>query len=237
MPISSNVSAIRPNFQSRPLEGRKVMLDPGHGGRDPGAVGLSGLREKDVVLDISLEMAKQLREWGAEVKLTRVTDRQVAGPNAPKREDLQARVDLANTWPAEIFVSVHANANNNRDVKGVEAYVVRTPSEESVKLASAMHSRMVKDVGLPNRRVLKSDFYVIKHTKMPGVLMEVAYLSNKDEEKLLADPAFRKKSAVAMAEGVKDYFSGESLGPIAVPQEPEFQPDPGELAQSAVLLS
>ncbi len=80
--VSSATSAMTPNL--RPLQGRKVMIDPGHGGRDPGAVGLGGTREKDVVLETSLEMARQLREWGAEVKLTRETDRQVAGPDAPK---------------------------------------------------------------------------------------------------------------------------------------------------------
>lgn len=213
----------------RPLEGRKVMIDPGHGGRDPGAVGQMGTKEKDVVLDVSLEMARQLREWGAEVRLTRESDRQVAGPNAPKREDLQARVDLANQWPAEIFISTHANANNDRSVKGAEAYVTRDSSVSSRKLAGAMHKRLVDDVGLPNRRVLKSDFYVIKHTTMPGTLMEVAYLSNSEEEKKLADPEFRKKAATAMAEGVKDYFTQTTLE-TPVPEEPEFITEPGELA-------
>lgn len=213
-----------------PLQGRKIMIDPGHGGRDPGAVGQTGLQEKAVVLDVSLEMARQLREWGAEVRLTRETDRQVAGPNAPKREDLQARVDMANNWPAEIFISMHANANENRSVKGTETYVSRNSSDASKKLAAAMHKRMVDDVGLPNRRVLQSDFYVIKNTKMPGALMEIAYISNSEEEAKLADPAFRKQAATAMAEGVKDYFTQPQSIAVPEPGEPEFQPKPDELA-------
>lgn len=225
--VGSANSVITPQY--KPLNGRKVMIDPGHGGRDPGAIGLGGTREKDVVLDVSLEMARQLREWGAEVRLTREEDRQVAGPDAPKREDLQARVDLANNWPAEIFISMHANANENREVKGTEAYVSRNSSEASRKLAGALHKRMVDDVGLPDRRVLRSDFFVIKNTTMPGMLMEIAYISNRDEEAKLADADFRKRSATAMAEGVKDYFTQPFTGNIPEPGEPEFQPEPDEL--------
>lgn len=231
--VSSANTAIGASLRSRapgPLQGHKIMIDPGHGGRDPGAIGQAGVREKDVVLDVSLELAKQLREWGAEVRLTRDTDRQVAGPDAPKREDLQARVDMANNWPAEIFISMHANANENRDVKGTESYVSRNSSDASKKLAAAMHKHMVDDLGLPDRRVLKSDFYVIKNTTMPGTLMEIAYLSNSEEETKLGDPDFRKRAATAMAEGVKDYFTQPVTGALPEPGEPEFQPEPDELA-------
>lgn len=231
--ISSANTAITSSLKAknaRPLQGQKVMIDPGHGGRDPGAIGQTGLQEKAVVLDVSLELAKQLREWGAEVRLTRETDRQVAGPDAPKREDLQARVDMANNWPADIFISMHANANNNRDIKGTEAYVSRDSSEASRKLATAMHKHMVDDLGLPDRRVLKSDFFVIKNTRMPGMLMEIAYISNSEEEAKMADPDFLKRSATAMAEGVKDYFTQPLSGDLPEPGEPEFQPEPDELA-------
>jgi N-acetylmuramoyl-L-alanine amidase len=232
--VSSANSAIATSLRGKsspgPLQGHKIMIDPGHGGRDPGAIGQTGLQEKAVVLDVSLELARQLREWGAEVRLTRETDRQVAGPDAPKREDLQARVDLANNWPAEIFISMHANANNNRDVKGTESYVARNSSEASKKLAAAVHRHMVDDLGLPDRRVLKSDFFVIKNTRMPGMLMEIAYLSNTEEEAKLADPSFRQRAATAMAAGVKDYFTQPAAGePLPEPGEPEFQPDPDEL--------
>lgn len=226
--VSSARAAITPNL--RPLQGHKVMIDPGHGGKDPGAIGLAGVREKDVVLDVSLELARQLRDWGAEVRLTRDSDRQVAGPDAPKREDLQARVDLANNWPAEIFISMHANANENRAIKGTEAYVSRNSSEASKRLATAMHTHMVNDLGLPDRRVLKSDFYVIKNTSMPGMLMEIAYVSNAEEEAKLGDPNFRRQAATAMAEGVKDYFTMPATGSIPEPGEPEIQPEPDELA-------
>lgn len=235
MHISSATSAIAPNL--RPLAGRKVMLDAGHGGRDPGAVGLGGTREKDVVLETTLEMARQLREWGADVRLTRDTDRQVAGPNAPKREDLQARVDLANQWPADIFISIHANANNNREIKGTESYVARKSSQNSVRLANLTHQRMVDDVGLPDRRVLRSDFFVIKNTSMPATLMELAYISNAEEEAKLADSEFLKKCATAMAEGVKDYFTLPATGNFPEPGEPEFQPEPGELDLSEMLIA
>lgn len=213
----------------RPLQGRKIMIDPGHGGRDPGAIGQAGTQEKEVVLDVSLEMARQLRSWGAEVRLTRETDRQVAGPNAPKREDLQARVDMANSWPAEIFVSMHANANNNREVKGTETYVARDSSAASRRLAASMHKRLIDDLGQPDRRVLKADFFVIKNTTMPGALMEIAYLSHTDEEKKLADPTFRQQAATAMAEGIKDYFTQPFQGDLPEPGEPEFLPEPDEL--------
>jgi N-acetylmuramoyl-L-alanine amidase len=224
------VGSARSAIQTRPLSGHKIMIDPGHGGKDPGAIGPTGVHEADVVLDVSLDLARQLREWGAEVRLTRESDQQVAGPDAGKREDLQARVDLANTWPAEIFLSVHSNANNDREVKGTEAYVSRSSSDASKKLAASLHSHMVSDLGLADRHVLKADFYVIKHTSMPGMLMEIAYTSNPEEEAKLGNPDFRHQAASAMAEGIKDYFTVPFTGALPVPGEPEVQPEPDELA-------
>ena len=232
IPVSSHLpQAARrtPVASEKPLAGHKIMLDPGHGGKDPGAIGLSGLQEKAIVLDVSLEMARQLRELGAEVRMTRDTDVQVSPPGSDRRGELEARVIAANNWPAEIFVSVHANANNNREVKGTEAYVARQSSQNSKVLATAMHNHMVDDLGLPDRRVLKSDFYVIKNTHMPAVLMEIAYLSNPEEEALMADPAFRQKSATAMVAGITDYFTGANIGEVKEPGEPEFLPEPEEM--------
>ncbi|AZR73405.1 hypothetical protein BBF96_08425 [Anoxybacter fermentans] len=189
-----------------PLEGKIIVIDPGHGGSDPGAVGPGGLFEKDVTLDIGLKVRKLLRDSGATVIMTRDKD---------VYPTLGERVDLANQLNADIFVSIHCNSFVGIDPGGTETFISPTNKSGSLKLANAIQNNLVKTINLFDRGVKSDEFYVLNHTTMPAVLVEVAFISKKEEATLLADPEFRKKAALGIYEGVMAYFaqimeSGES---------------------------
>lgn len=193
------------NRAESPLQGLKIMVDPGHGGTDPGAIGPTGKREADVNLGVSLKLRDKLRALGAEVRVTRETDRNVGRPGAPQREELAARVALANSWPAELFISVHCNSAANPAAHGTEVYVARESSRASQDVAREVHRDMVDQTGLQGRGVKRANFHVIRHTHMPAILVETAFISNPTEEALLADNDFQHTLADSIASGVQKY--------------------------------
>lgn len=198
-----------------PLAGKKIVIDPGHGGRFDGAIGRTGLKEKDVNLDVSLELTADLVELGAEVRMTRTSDTEVL-PGGSLRDDLQARCTPANAWPADIFISVHSNSNTNSNIHGNEVYHARNASSRSKVLGRLIHQHIVDETGLKDNGVRKADFYVLKNTDMPAVLVETAYISHAGDEARLADEGFREEIAHSIARGVRDYFAVEN----------EIKPDP-----------
>lgn len=196
------------------------MIDPGHGGRFPGAIGPAGTKEKDVVLAVSKILEADLVEMGAEVRMTRSSDVEVA-PGASLRDDLKARVDMANQWPADLFISVHANSAENAAAKGTETFHAVQASDRSKTLAKLLQKSMIDDVGLTDRGVKASNFYVIKNTRMPAALVELGFLSNPGEEQVLANPTMQLVFGHALSKGVADYFAVEAHvkpdGPVQVP--------------------
>ena len=200
-----------------PLKGKKVVIDPGHGGKDPGAIGAKGQTEAAAVLAMSQEISKLLTEQGAEVRLTRNADVQVGPPNCDKPTELQSRIDIGNNWPADLFVSVHCNANASPNPNGTETYHMRGDTGASKSAATFVQKSMIEEVGLKDRGVKEAAFYVLKHAKIPSILVETAFISNAAEEALIADPAWQKKMAGAIAHGVEDYLVAP---PPAVVQEP-----------------
>lgn len=190
----------------QPLRGTKIMVDPGHGGSDGGARGPAGSRESDVNLNISLKLRDKLADLGADVRMTRDTDRNVAYPGAPQQEELRARVKLANEWPAEIYVSVHSNSAANPAAHGTETYHSRNASSASKRLATNVNDEMVAATGFRDRGVKAANFHVIKNTTMPGVLVETGFISNAVEEGHLIDPSMQDKMAQAITNGVEQTF-------------------------------
>lgn len=222
---------------------RTVVIDPGHGGRDEGAVGPTGLKEKDVVLDIALRLAKLLREeLGMQVVLTRTED--VFVP-------LQERARIAVNGGGQLFVSLHCNSSKNPKVAGVETYFLSDaktedarevakrenaslrfeeviPSlkednftlkdiltdmlsdqflKESQKLAACIQEELVRGLGLEDRGVKQAGFYVMLGTEaaMPSVLVELGFISNRREERLLKTSAFRRRAALALFRGIRNF--------------------------------
>jgi N-acetylmuramoyl-L-alanine amidase len=174
-----------------------TTIDPGHGGRDPGAIGIGGLREKDVVLPISLEVARILSEAGVSVLMTRSDDRFIS---------LQGRAAMANQARSTLFVSIHANAisMSRPDVNGVETYFF---SGRSRNFANTVHQSIMNQIRIGNRGVKQARFYVLRNTSMPSILVEVGFVTGAQDAPRLADPAFRDQMARAIADGILRYVS------------------------------
>ncbi|MBF2077186.1 MAG: N-acetylmuramoyl-L-alanine amidase [Synechococcales cyanobacterium T60_A2020_003] len=173
-----------------------VVLDPGHGGTDPGAVGINGLSELDVVLPVAQEVAAILEEQGVSATLTRTNDSQTI--------DLAPRVQTAERADADLFVSIHANAisMSRPDINGIETYYA---SDRGRPLAQAIQSNMVELTGMRDRGIKTARFYVIVNTSMPAVLVELGFVTGSEDAPLLSDPAVRSLMAEAIARGILEY--------------------------------
>lgn len=226
---------------------KRVVIDPGHGGEDPGAIGPRGLMEKDVVLSVAKELAGILKEkYDMEVILTRNND--VFIP-------LHERTAIANSRNADLFISIHANASRRKAARGIETYILNwTTDEESMRVAARENNlslakmkkvqgelqMILDDLERDNKKgesmklaynvqnlmissltqdynqvidlgVKQALFYVLVRAEMPSVLVEISFLSNREEEKLLSQKKYRDKIAEAIANGVGAYATPPKL--------------------------
>jgi N-acetylmuramoyl-L-alanine amidase len=184
------------NLPSVPRGRFRVVLDPGHGGPDPGAVGIGGLRETDIVLDVALQVAQLLQNRGVQVLLTRTSEVDV---------DLPPRVALANRSGADLFVSLHANAlsMDRPDVNGVETFYFQGGRSYELAL-SIQRQLMAISPGTPDRGARPGRFFVIRRTVMPSVLTEMGFVTGEIDAPRLADARFRQSLAAAIAKGILD---------------------------------
>ncbi|MCT7950410.1 N-acetylmuramoyl-L-alanine amidase [Ancylothrix sp. C2] len=172
-----------------------VVVDPGHGGGDPGAVGIGGIRETDIVLDISYQVAQMLEQNGIQAILTRTDDREI---------ELQPRVQLAERINATLFVSIHANAisMSRPDVNGIETFYYSS----GIGLARSIQSNLLAATGANNRGVKQANFYVLRKTTMPAVLVEVGFVTGAQDAARMADPAYRRLLAEGITRGILQYI-------------------------------
>ena len=184
------------------LKNKVIVVDPGHGGSDTGAIGPNNVAEKNVTLAIAWDLRKLLSDEGATVIMTRTSDREVASNVTSDIDELQARVDIANQAKADLFISLHTDAFTEF-VSGTATYFY--PGSNS-SLARLVQSSMVSQLKLDDRGFQPNDYYVLKYTDMPSILTEAAFISNPKEEKLLINPIFDRKVAVGIFNGVKKYF-------------------------------
>ena len=187
------------------IKGKIITLDPGHGGSDPGAIGASGLKEKQITLEISLRVKELLEKEGAKVYMTRTTDKDVYGPNASDRAELQARVNVAEKYNSDLFISLHINSSVNKSVGGFSSYYY-PKTDNDLKIAKAIQDKFAKNFGVDNLGVRQANFYVVKRCSMPATLLEMCFISNPKEEKLMKSRWFQKKTARLIVEGVENYF-------------------------------
>ena len=176
-----------------------VVLDPGHGGPDPGAIGIGGIRETDVVLEVSKIVKKLLSDKGVKVRLTRKNEVDL---------DLPPRVSFANNMDADIFVSVHANASRGkrRDINGLETFYYR--GWRGRLLAKNIQKQILRvSPGSPDRGVKQGRFYVIKNTRMPAVLVEIGFLTGRLDARRLEKTTHRKRLAYAITKGILEYLN------------------------------
>ena len=177
----------------------KVCIDPGHGGSQPGAVGYSGTLEKDITLSVSLKLRDILKTKGLTVIMTRETDKDVRTKQS--QNELKERCEVANKANADYFVSIHCNAAEDKKAHGTETWYSDKDAKSKV-LANSIQSELIKQIGRANRGVKVGNYYVTNFTKMPAVLVELAFISNPEEEKLLKEPAFQQKCALGIANGI-----------------------------------
>jgi N-acetylmuramoyl-L-alanine amidase len=176
-----------------------VAIDPGHGGGDPGAVGIGNVHEADVVLDIAEKVAGILEQQGVQAVLTRSNDTEI---------ELQPRVDTAEQANATLFVSIHANAIDmtRPDVNGTSTYFFSSGEA----LAQTVQDAIVQGTGMQDRGIHSARFYVLRKTSMPSILVETGFVTGGDDAKKLADPGWRTQMATAIANGVLQYLQGRS---------------------------
>ena len=188
----------------------KLVFDPGHGGRDPGAVG-ANTKEKDNNLNLAIKTAEILNHTKQfKINFTRDKDMDFCPKNFSVEEDLKERVEDANVWGGAAFVSFH---NNSAVVKayGNEVFAWQ-PGGEAEKLAKAVNARMAAQLGMVNRGVKFSGLYVCRKTDMPAILIEYGFI-NSEELTILAN---MDKAALAIAQGIGDYFGIEVKGESGV---------------------
>lgn len=181
---------------SRVPNGRvSVIIDPGHGGKDPGAIGIGGLKEKDVILPISIRVAQILQQNGVQAILSRNSDFFVS---------LKGRVDLAERRNADLFVSIHANSVglSRPDVSGLEVYYYSS----GYNLARSVRSGILNSVRVRDRGVRKARFYVLRKTSMPAILVETGYVTGREDAAKLASPQYREQMAQGIANGILSYI-------------------------------
>ena len=190
------------------IGGKTIVLDPGHGGSDPGAIGPTGLQEKQVTLPIAEYLKSILEAKGAKVILTRTTDVDVYGPHASGVDELQARVNVANGNRADAFISIHINSFSNPNVGGIATYYF-DGSDQSKKLASAVQGQIAEHSGFNgDRGIQPGNLYVLRHSLMPSILVELGFISNPKEEGHLKETSTRQEFANELAKGLELYFGG-----------------------------
>ncbi|MCG8402262.1 MAG: N-acetylmuramoyl-L-alanine amidase [Firmicutes bacterium] len=188
------------------LHGRVIALDPGHGGSDPGARGPSGLQEKDVNLDIALRLREILTQSGAKVIMTRTQDSYV---------DLYERTNIAARHNADVFLSIHNNANHCREKNGTSTYYRRDYGDlapgvnqaDNRRLASLVQSEMLRSLGRRSLGVLQANFVVLRTASMPSAMAEVVFISNHEEEQMLRQDMVRQRVAESLAQALNSYFA------------------------------
>jgi len=230
------------------LKIKKIVIDAGHGGNDPGAIGRTGVREKDITLDIAKRLSNLLRSDGIDVVMTRSADTFIP---------LSSRVDRANKSQADLFLSIHANANRVKSLSGFEVYYV-SPSvddsqravsaakdavldldsscfagsslnlkatlwdmiytysrAESIELARSICQTINRNLDTKILGIKGARFYVLKGARMPAVLIEIGFLSNYNEERMLKNSYYRQKITESIIVGIKNYAQEVALTRVA----------------------
>ncbi|HEY8463502.1 MAG TPA: N-acetylmuramoyl-L-alanine amidase [Bacillota bacterium] len=196
------------------VSGKRVIIDPGHGGYDPGAKSESGLLEKDLNLDIALHLKKQLSRVGIYTELIREDDQDFAEAvdcTTRKQRDLAYRLKLIQQSKADLLVSIHANTFSDRFFKGAQTFF-KPGDQKSQQLATILQDNLAKTLGPNQRKPKPGDFLILREVKIPAVIVETGFLSNPEEARLLATSAYREKVATAICQGIIEYFCGLAAG-------------------------
>lgn len=187
-----------------------ILLDPGHGGMDGGAVGFGGIPEKDLNLDLAKKLAEKLTSAGYAVRMTREEDLLLTydGASSAKNGDLRARLKMAEDCEECLFVSIHMNHFSDSSVKGITLY--HSPNNpEGLKLAETIMAKVRDELQPENKRPIKAadtSLYILHRITRPAVLVECGFLSNAYEASLLADDGYRDRLAELLKDALTEYL-------------------------------
>lgn len=174
------------------------MIDPGHGGNDPGAMG-NGLLEKDITLKLALKIRERLQTYNAKIYMTRDQDKTV---------ELKERTDLANRLQVDYFLSLHVNANSGTPATGFESFVHPVRLQNTNKLRNTIHDEVIKLLdNVRDRGKKEANFHVLRETKMPASLFENLFINNPSDAKLLKQESFLNKLADGYVNGLVKAFN------------------------------
>lgn len=200
-----------------------IILDPGHGGEDGGAVGITGTLEKDLNLDVAKKMADHFSSAGYQVVMTRSEDCDTDGRDGFfKRKDILGRFSFTETHRNSIFISIHMNSSTSSKDKGFQVFFGQK-NEKSRLLAENIYASVFKNAEVTRLREVKKapdTVYLMKNLTVPAVLVECGFISNQSDETLLNDPAYRENLAFVLYSGIVDYIEKKTL---AVPENQESE--------------
>lgn len=201
-------------------ERKKVVIDVGHGGADPGKVGIGGVLEKDLNLEIAKKVEENLSAQGMEVVMTRDGDMGLyeAGTSNKKAQDMQNRCKLIEEENPDCTVSIHQNSYTDAAVCGPQVFYF-THSKEAGDLAAILQNRLNEDLAVDNPRVQKenSTYYMLKRSASVTVIVECGFITNSLEAKLLAEEEYQNKLAKSISAGILEYLNGGAgKGPSSV---------------------
>lgn len=188
------------------LEGKTIVIDPGHGGVDIGTTGLTyGTSEKEVNLTVAQNIKRELEErTAATVVLTREKDIDL-GRN--QKESLQKRIQIADKASADLYISIHHDAFTDPSVNGITVHY-SSHQNMSKKLAKVLNSSIFKHtINAKNRGIRDSDYYVLKNNSAPSVLLELGFTSNKEDEIRMVSKDFQNKTSVSIVDGIIEFFA------------------------------
>ena len=181
-----------------------VVLDSGHGGDDPGKIGVNQAKEKDVNLKIAKKIKKRMEKQGWKVVMTREKDVMLGDPEAGNKKihDMKARVELINKTMPQAAVSIHQNSYQDEQIHGAQVFYY-SHSEEGKRMAEVMQKALLAADEENTRQAKANDtYYLLKRTEVPTIIVECGFLSNPEEAAKLIDPEYQKKLADAITEGI-----------------------------------
>ena len=189
-----NVPTINRTGGSSPLKNKTIVIDAGHGGKDVGAIGVSGAYEKDITIRTAKLLYDKLVAAGATVQMTRMNDTSIS---------LRDRVQVAHRHKADAFISIHYDSIDIPSVRGTTTYYY---TNESKKLAENIHQTLIQSTNLRDRKVNKGNFLVLRENRQPSVLLELGYISNREEEAIILGADYQNKAATAIFQGLLQHF-------------------------------
>lgn len=215
---TANMSAIGKTSNSKNKKEKiRIAIDAGHGGCDPGKISAKGILEKDINLEIAKKLKEILEEeknidkhTEIEVLMVREDDNDLHSEYCDnyKKSDMYNRMRIVNESKANVLVSIHQNSYPDSSVRGIQIFKYNN-SDEGGKLADCIYKSFIENISKSNVRETKnnSDYYILKHSKCPAIIIECGFLSNKDEAWLLTTEKYQQEIALAIEKGIKEYIN------------------------------